>query len=525
MFRYIGQLIIPATFLLRIAYAAGSENRGLRGPVYDFDSKSIDLAKDSYWEDFQGYDDKNQLKTKWITSDFQIRDPSTEDFRAQYSGEWYVEEPYSLKSLNGDRGLVLRKSNVAAMIGSLLPTPISLDSSSNLVVQYEVQLQNELKCGGAFLKLLPLITNDDLAQYDGRSPILELLFGPDMCPPYTDEIHVGIKKTNPTSMMPELKLLKQAPLSQLTDVSVAHLYTLILKGSKKEYEIRVDGSVVKAGNLLDEGAFVPSFNPPRYVPDPEEKKPLDWDDRQYIPDSKVTKPEDWDETEPPQIVDENDARPSDWDESMPEMITDPNRERPEWWDEDNDGVWIAPMVENPECENISGCGEWIPRMIENPKYKGKWEPSMIPNPGYQGVWEAQLIENPNYYEDSAPAKLENPIGGILFEFWSGTPDLVIDNIYIGKHIEEAELLGNATFVPKRKFQDEQLESKLVGNNRQPKVPPSYEEEELTNIYDTAVALVEEYVIKLSEIAVVAPKTLIVTVTTLLLVLLGAKLYS
>lgn len=508
-------LVISSGLLLAVAVASDHEANHPKVPTYNFKVSDINLSEGSYWEDFQAYSDKSSLEKRWLASQFEAVDPATSALRKQYVGEWDIEEPYRLKALQGDKGLVLKKSNVPAMIGSKLPTALHLEANDDLVVQYEVQLQNDLKCGGAFLKLLPLATDEDLSQYNGKSPVLELLFGPDMCPPYTDEIHLGIKKTNPYTMRPELKLLKQAPLSHLTDVSVAHLYTLLLKGKDRTFEIRVDGSVVKAGDLLDEGTFKPGFNAPKYIPDPEETKPVDWDERQFIPDPQAVKPEDWDESEPLQIPDEEHLKPDDWDESLPSIVPDSSRHRPQWWDDDKYGIWIAPMIENPECENISGCGEWIPRLVDNPRYRGPWEPPTVPNPNYQGTWEAQLIKNPEYYEDSVPAKLENPIGAIVFEFWSGTTDLVLDNIYVGKHIGEAESLGNATFIPKRKFQDEQLTSQLVNTARQPKAPPS-EDVETSNFYDTIIDMAGEYLSTISDQFGVTTSTLALTLVAIVL---------
>lgn len=494
-------------WLISCALASLALAVDVEGPTLDFNSRDLTLSKDSFWEDFQTYNDKRPLEESWIVSESLGQDPSTGESTRRYKGEWDVQEPYNLKALKGDRALTLKNSGVAAMIGRVLPQPIECTADSDLVVQYEVQLQNDLKCGGAFVKLLPEVSPSELREYAGTSPILELLFGPDMCPPYTDEIHLGIKKTNPYSMAPELKLLKEAPLSSLSDTAIAHLYTLILKGSTGEYEIRVDGSVTKAGRLLDEGAFSPGFNPPKYIPDPNEEKPTEWDDLKLVPDPNVKKPDDWNESEPLLIPDDIEEKPADWDESMPVIVPDSSRERPEWWDDEHDGEWIAPMIENPACGEISGCGEWEPSLIDNPNYKGPWEPPLIENPNYQGVWQAKNIRNPNYFEDSAPAKLENKIGAIVFEFWSGTSNLLIDNIYIGKHIDEAEFLGNSTFAAKRALQDKQNEDRL-GAKKPQSPPPTLDGS--PNFYDQVIDFILTHV---------SPSTAILTIITTIIGLL------
>lgn len=461
-------------------------------PTWEDSFDDISLAPGSFWENFQTYESKEELEKHWIVSSFEAKDPSNGKIGRKYKAEWDIQEPYNLPAFKQDKSLTVLNSGEFAMIGRILPTPIEIDEHSTLVVQYEVQAQRNLKCGGAFLKLLPPVSSSELANYDGTYPILEVIFGPDKCPPYTDEVHFGIKKTNPITGKPELKILTNSPSSHIKDDFITHLYTLILSGASQKYEIRIDGEVATAGSLLDDGAFSPGFNASKFVPDPKEQKPADWDDREMIPDPDVQKPADWDESEPSEIPDETDTKPEDWDESMPELISDPNIQKPEWWDEKNDGEWIAPIIRNRACYKISGCGEWKPRLIANPKYKGPWKPDMIKNENYKGSWRPKMVENPHYYEDPSPAKLENSIGTVVFEFWSGSKDLQIDNIYIGTHVEEAEMLGNRTFAKKRAIQEKQIEfenTKHQKNVNQPKVPPSNNYDDVTkssNIYDILV---------------------------------------
>ena len=65
----------------------------------------------------------------------------------------------------------------------------------------------------------------------------------------------------------------------------------------------------------------------------------------------------------------------DWDQ--PETIPDPDAKRPEDWDDDMDGEWEPPVIDNPDFK-----GEWRPKQIDNPNYQGEWEPPMIANPKY-----------------------------------------------------------------------------------------------------------------------------------------------
>lgn len=63
-------------------------------------------------------------------------------------------------------------------------------------------------------------------------------------------------------------------------------------------------------------------------------------------------------------------------------------------------------------------------LISNPEYKGKWSAPLIDNPKYKGVWAPQKIANPDYFEDLEPAKGLTAIGGVGFEIWTMTEDML-----------------------------------------------------------------------------------------------------
>jgi hypothetical protein len=66
----------------------------------------------------------------------------------------------------------------------------------------------------------------------------------------------------------------------------------------------------------------------------------------------------------PQIPDPESKKPDDWDDE-PETIPDPEASKPEDWDDEDDGEWEAPTIPNPKYK-----GEWKPKMMKNPKFKG-----------------------------------------------------------------------------------------------------------------------------------------------------------
>ena len=114
-----------------------------------------------------------------------------------------------------------------------------------------------------------------------------------------------------------------------------------------------------------------------------------------------------------EIPDPDDKKPDDWDQ--PKTIVDKNAKQPEDWNDETDGEWTPPMVDNPE-------------------YKGEWRPRMIPNPAYKGEWKPPQIPNPEYFEDKELyARTFANIGLDLWQVKSGT---IFDNFIISDDVSE-----------------------------------------------------------------------------------------
>uniref|UniRef100_A0A6I8R4N1 Calreticulin n=1 Tax=Xenopus tropicalis TaxID=8364 RepID=A0A6I8R4N1_XENTR len=218
------------------------------------------------------------------------------------------------------------------------------DSFSNkdktLVIQFSVKHEQNIDCGGGYVKLFP--AELEQSEMHGESEY-NIMFGPDICGPPTKKVHVifQYKKKN-------LQINKDI---RCRDDSFTHLYTLIVRPDNT-YEVKIDNSKVESGSLEEDWDFLPA----KKIKDPEAKKPDDWDERPKIDDPEDKKPEDWDKAE---------------------HIPDPDAVKPEDWDEEMDGEWEPPVIQNPDYK-----GEWKPRQIDNPDYKGKWIHPEIDNPEY-----------------------------------------------------------------------------------------------------------------------------------------------
>lgn len=287
-------------------------------------------------------------------------------------------------------------------------TSASFDKFSNegktLVIQFTVKHEQKIDCGGGYVKVFP--SSVESTKMDGDSPY-NVMFGPDICGPGTKKVHVifNYKGKN-------LLIKKEI---RCKDDEFTHLYTLILR-SDNTYEVKIDNKRVEGGKLEDDWDFLA----PKTIPDPDAKKPEDWDDKPKIDDPEATKPDDWD---------------------TPEYIPDPDATKPDDWDDDMDGEWEPPMIPNPE-------------------YNGPWKPPQIDNPNYQGEWVHPQIDNPDYEPDDMLYKYED-FGLIGFDLWQVKSGTIFDNILITDDEDYAAEFGKDTWGetkdPEKAMKDKQDE--------------------------------------------------------------------
>ncbi|KAH9705732.1 calnexin 2-like [Citrus sinensis] len=390
-------------------------------------SDDATILYESYDESFDG---------RWIVSQ-----------KDEYKGVW----KHSKSEGHEDYGLLVGEPAKKYAIVKELDEPLSLKDGT-VVLQYEVRLQNGLECGGAYLKYLrPQEAGWVSKEFDNESPYM-IMFGPDKCGA-TNKVHFILKHKNPKSgeyIEHHLKNPPSVPSDKLT-----HVYTAILKPDN-ELRILIDGEEKQKANFLAADDFQPPLIPEKTIPDPDDKKPEDWDERAKIPDPDAVKPEDWDEDAPMEIEDEDAVKPEGWLDDDPEEIDDPEATKPEDWDDEEDGEWEAPKIDNPKCEAAPGCGEWKRPMKRNPAYKGKWHAPHIDNPNYKGIWKPQQIPNPNYFELDKPDF--EPIAAVGIEIWTMQDGILFDNILISKDEKVAESYRASAWKPKFDVEKEKLKA-------------------------------------------------------------------
>uniref|UniRef100_F6Z781 Calreticulin n=2 Tax=Ciona intestinalis TaxID=7719 RepID=F6Z781_CIOIN len=346
---------------------------------------AVALAEPSIY--FKDYFAKNDWEKRWLTSE------SKDDFGKfkLTAGKFYNDEEQ-------DAGLQTTQDARFYAVSS------SFDSFSNkgktLVVQFSVKHEQNIDCGGGYVKLFPGTLNQKKMTGDSE---YNIMFGPDICGPGTKKVHVIFQYKGKNLLIKKDIRCK--------DDEATHVYTLIVKPDNT-YEVLIDNTVAQTGGLEADWDFLPA----KEIKDPEASKPEDWDDREKIPDPTDTKPEDWEK---------------------PEHIADPDAKKPEDWDDEMDGEWEAPMVDNPEYK-----GEWEPKQIDNPDYSGKWVHPMIPNPEY--VADDELYA----YDD---------FGVIGLDLWQVKSGTIFDNFLMTDDADfaksECENILSTTVKGEKKMKD------------------------------------------------------------------------
>ena len=342
--------------------------------------------KQVYFQD--RFEDGESYKQRWVESTFKGAEQGP--FKLSH-GKFYGDA-------QKDTGI--QTSQDARFYGiSATFEPFSNEGKS-LVVQFTVKHEQKIDCGGGYIKLYP--KGLDQKGLHGDSPY-HIMFGPDICGYSTKKVHVifNYKGQN---------LLTKKEI-KCKDDELTHLYTLIVNPDNT-YVVKIDNEKVESGKLEEDWSFLA----PKKIPDPNAKKPEDWEDNEKIDDPSDTKPEDWDK---------------------PEFIPDPDAKKPDDWDDEMDG-------------------QWAPAKINNPEYKGEWKPKQIDNPKYKGPWIHPEIDNPDYQQDDFLYRYTD-IGAVGFDLWQVKSGTIFDNILVTDDEKYAEEVGNETWgetkEPEKKMKD------------------------------------------------------------------------
>jgi len=315
---------------------------------------------------------KDGWESRWITSNWKKAD-GTAGVWDLSAGNYYADE-------KKDRGLHTTQDARFYAISTKIEKPFS-NKDNTLVLQFSVKHQQNIDCGGGYIKVLP--TGLDQANFDGDAAY-NIMFGPDICGAGHRIVHFILNKRG------ENRLIKRNVNAENDEFT--HTYTAVLN-KDNTYAIYVDGEKKQDGKIEDDWNILA----PKEINDPAQSKPSDWVDEAMIDDPEDKKPADWD--------------------SIPAEIADPDAKKPEDWDDDLDGAWEAPKIPNPE-------------------YKGVWRAKRISNPAYKGPWVHPQVANPDYKPDPTLYSFDsNAFVGI--EIWQVKAGSIFDNFLITDDLDLA----------------------------------------------------------------------------------------
>jgi calreticulin len=157
---------------------------------------------------------------RWVTSDWKKSAGQDGEFVLS-AGKWYGDA-------EADKGL--QTSQDARFYSASAKFPTFSNKDKDLVVQFSVKHEQNIDCGGGYIKLFPSTLDQEHMSGDS---VYNIMFGPDICGHSTKKVHV-IFNYNDKNLLLDKKTIV-AETNTLT-----HVYTLILHPDNT-YEVRIDG--------------------------------------------------------------------------------------------------------------------------------------------------------------------------------------------------------------------------------------------------------------------------------------------
>jgi len=258
------------------------------------------------------------------------------------------------------------------------------NKDSKLVVSYSVKHEQNIDCGGGYVKLMPAGLDQSDFKGGASESQYNIMFGPDVCGS-TKKTHFILNHGGKNHLVK-----KNIPCE--TD-EFTHTYTLVVNPDNT-YEVYIDGDKKESGSIEEDFPILPE----KRIKDPSKSKPSDWVDERMIDDP-------------------NDKKPEGYDDIAAEIV-DPAAKKPDDWDDELDGEWEAPKIANPE-------------------FKGPWSAKKIDNPAYKGEWEHPMIDNPEYKADSTLYSYDS-FGVIGLDLWQVKSGTIFSNFVVSDNYDDAK---------------------------------------------------------------------------------------
>ncbi|GJU14795.1 calreticulin-3 [Tanacetum coccineum] len=333
-------------------------------------------------------------QSRWVKSDWKKSEGKAGSFK-HTAGSWSGDPD--------DKGLQTTTDARHFAISAKIPE--FNNKNRTLVLQYSIKLEQDIECGGGYIKLMSGYVNQK--KFGGDTPY-SVMFGPDICGTQTKKLHVILSYQGQNY---PLKKDLQCETDKLT-----HFYTFVLRPDAS-YTILIDGRERDSGSMYTDWDILP----PRKVKDVTAKKGYD---------------------------------------SIPREIPDPKAKQPDTWDEDEDGIWRPPKIPNPAYK-----GPWKPKKIKNPNYKGKWKIPWIDNPEFEDDPDLYVLKPIKYvgievWQVKAGAVFDN----ILICDDPEYAKDVVQEVFTNREMEK-EALEEAEKIKKAREEEEAQRAREEGERR------------------------------------------------------------
>ncbi|KDO53080.1 hypothetical protein CISIN_1g014803mg [Citrus sinensis] len=203
-------------------------------------------------------------RSRWVISDWKRSEGKAGYFK-HTAGKWHGDPD--------DKGIQTHTDARHYAISAKIPE--FSNKNRTLVVQYSIRFEQDIECGGGYIKLLSAYVNQK--KFGGDAPY-SLMFGPDICGTQKKHLHVILSYQGQNY---PIKKELECETDKLT-----HFYTFILRPDAS-YSILIDNRERDSGSMYTDWDILP----PRKIKAVNAKKPADWDDREYIDDPNAVKPE------------------------------------------------------------------------------------------------------------------------------------------------------------------------------------------------------------------------------------------
>ncbi|KAF3614212.1 Calreticulin [Capsicum annuum] len=184
-------------------------------------------------------------QSRWVRSDWKRSEGKAGSFR-HTAGKWSGDPD--------DKGIQTTTDARHFAISAKIPE--FSNKNRTLVVQYSIKFEQDIECGGGYLKLHSGYVNQK--KYGGDTPY-SMMFGPDLCGTQTKKLHVILSYQGQNY---PIKKDLQCETDKLT-----HFYTFILRPDAS-YSVWIDGRERDSGSMYTDWDILP----PRKIKDLNAKK-------------------------------------------------------------------------------------------------------------------------------------------------------------------------------------------------------------------------------------------------------------